>query len=174
MPERADAPSRRPADDPSASLLTRLRSIRRGPAVMGAPLVLTSLAYATSVAGYKWHLHTKAERLRAEGVPVLADVSDRRDTTGRGGGTDTIQVGYRYEGVRYSERILCGSAGGCTEEPPAVLRVWVDPVHPEPAADATPAADASSAPRDHVPGLPGDLPFLVGADDTDTHLGAVG
>ncbi|MGC4781398.1 hypothetical protein ACLQ3A_07075 [Micromonospora zamorensis] len=131
MPDRADAPSRRPADDPSASLLTRLRSIRRGPAVMGALLLLTSLAYATSVAGYKWHLHTKAERLRAEGVPVLADVSDRRDTTGRGGGTDTIQVGYDYEGVRYSERILCGSAGGCTEEPPAVLRVWVDPVHPE-------------------------------------------
>ncbi|MGN9766237.1 hypothetical protein ACTMS2_13860 [Micromonospora sp. SD12] len=93
-------------------------------------LLLAGLAYAVATGAYKWHLHTKAERLRADGVPVRATVTDRRDTVGRGGGTDTVQVWYDYEGVRHSERILCGSAGGCLRDPPEVMTLWVDPERP--------------------------------------------
>ncbi|MGI5523654.1 hypothetical protein ACQEUX_22365 [Micromonospora sp. CA-259024] len=136
MPGRVDVPTNPPEGDdtaaiPPPSILARLRRARRSPVLLGVAVLLAGLTYATSIASYKWHLHTKAERLRAEGVQVQADVSARRDNSGRGGGTDTIRVGYDYEGVRYSERILCGSAGGCTEEPPTVMRVWVDPEHPE-------------------------------------------
>ncbi|MDO3702314.1 DUF3592 domain-containing protein [Micromonospora sp. C28SCA-DRY-2] len=100
------------------------------PAVLGLLVLLAGLGYASGVAGYKWHLHAKAERLHAEGVPVRATVTGRRDTVGRGGGTDTVRVSYEYAGVPYTERILCGSAGGCAEEPPAEMTLWVDPERP--------------------------------------------
>ncbi|MEV1330783.1 hypothetical protein AB0J20_14535 [Micromonospora costi] len=93
-------------------------------------VLLAGLSYATGIAGYKWHLHAKAERLRAEGVPVQAVVGRRRDTVGRGGGTDTVRVWYDHAGVAYSKRILCGSAGGCTEEPPRTMTLLVNRERP--------------------------------------------
>ncbi|MFC4021640.1 DUF3592 domain-containing protein [Micromonospora sp. GCM10011542] len=117
--------------DHPGPLRARLRAARWRPAALGVLVLVAGLAYATAIGSYKWHLHAKAERLRVEGVPVLADVTDRRNTVGRGGGTDTIRVGYDYQGVRYSRRILCGSAGGCFREPPETMTVRVDPAHPD-------------------------------------------
>ncbi|MCM0675733.1 DUF3592 domain-containing protein [Micromonospora phytophila] len=102
-----------------------------GGAVIGLVLLLAGSTYATATGAYRWHLHTKAERLRAEGVPVQASVTGRENTVGRGGGTDTIRVWYDVDGTQYTERILCGSAGGCTREPPEVMTLWVDPERPE-------------------------------------------
>ncbi|MEV4463116.1 DUF3592 domain-containing protein [Micromonospora echinofusca] len=124
--------TRRPARAPGRwrRLRSGLRGIRRGSAALGLVLLLAGLMNAVATGAYKWHLHAKAERLRADGVPVRATVTDRRDTVGRGGGTDTVQVWYDYEGVRHNERILCGSAGGCLRDPPEVMTLWVDPERP--------------------------------------------
>ncbi|MGR6321885.1 hypothetical protein Q2K19_16255 [Micromonospora soli] len=92
--------------------------------------MLAGLGWAGAVGATKWHLHAKAERLRAEGVPERATVGDRRNTVGRGGGTDTVQVWYTHGGSTYSTRIPCGSARGCMAEPPAEMTVWVDPARP--------------------------------------------
>ncbi|WP_434971393.1 hypothetical protein [Micromonospora peucetia] len=93
-------------------------------------LLIAGLTHAVSTGAYKWHLHAKAERLRADGVPVQATVTGRRNNVGRGGGTDTVRVWYEYGGVQHNERILCGSAGGCLHEPPEVMTLWVDPERP--------------------------------------------
>ncbi|MFC3501126.1 hypothetical protein ACFOOK_09150 [Micromonospora krabiensis] len=119
------------ADAGPAELRSRLRGVRWGPTLLGLAVLLAGLSYATAIAGYKWHLHSKAERLRAEGVRVQAVVGRREDTVGRGGGTDTVRVWYDHAGVAYSKRILCGSAGGCTEEPPPTMTLWVDPERPD-------------------------------------------
>ncbi|MEU4777795.1 DUF3592 domain-containing protein [Micromonospora sp. NPDC023633] len=111
-------------------LRSGLRGIHRGSAVLGLVLLFAGLTNAVATGAYKWHLHAKAERLRADGVPVQATVTDRRDNVGRGGGTDTVQVWYDYEGVQHNERILCGSAGGCLRDPPEVMTLWVDPERP--------------------------------------------
>lgn len=58
------------------------------------------LAWGLARGGYKWHLYSKSQRLRTEGVPVTAVVSGRQNTVGRGGGTDTIQVTYEYRGTQ--------------------------------------------------------------------------
>ncbi|MFV2111915.1 DUF3592 domain-containing protein [Micromonospora sp. LOL_025] len=127
-PEPAAGPGRVPGR--WRRLRSGLRGVHRGSAALGLVLLLAGLTYAVAIGAYKWHLHAKAERLRTDGVPVRATVSDRRDTVGRGGGTDTVQVWYEYGGVQHNERILCGSAGGCTEEPPEEMMLWVDPERP--------------------------------------------
>ncbi|MEU6075520.1 DUF3592 domain-containing protein [Micromonospora sp. NPDC047074] len=111
-------------------LRSRLRGVDRRSAAIGLVLLLAGLTYAVAIGAYKWHLHAKAERLRADGVPVRATVTDRHNTVGRGGGTDTVRVWYEYGGVQHNERILCGSAGGCSEEPPEEMMLWVDPERP--------------------------------------------
>ncbi|MCX4389696.1 DUF3592 domain-containing protein [Micromonospora peucetia] len=127
-PPGAERPERAPGR--WRKLRSGLHNIHRGSAALGLVLLLAGLTYAVAIGAYKWHLHAKAERLRADGVPVQATVTDRRDNVGRGGGTDTVQVWYDYEGVQHNERILCGSAGGCVHEPPEVMMLWVDPERP--------------------------------------------
>ncbi|MFG3696738.1 DUF3592 domain-containing protein [Micromonospora sp. NPDC047620] len=112
------------------NLRSRLRGLHRRTAVIGLVLLVAGLTNAVATGAYKWHLHAKAERLRADGVPVRATVTDRRDNVGRGGGTDTVRVWYVYEGVQHNRRIRCGSAGGCLHEPPEVMTLWVDPERP--------------------------------------------
>lgn len=99
--------------------------------VMGLVALLGGLALAITSAVYKWHLSEKADRLRAEGVPVTASVSNFYNASGRGGGADTIDVHYSYGGANYQARILCGGLTGCHETPAPEMTVWVDPVDPE-------------------------------------------
>ncbi|MFK3978863.1 DUF3592 domain-containing protein [Micromonospora sp. NPDC050397] len=103
---------------------------RRHAAIIGLVAVVFGLTWAGITGGYKWHLSSKAERLRAEGVPVNAVVTERRDTTGRGGGTDTVQVHYTYRGEPYSKRILCAGSFGCDRTPPREVVLRVDPAKP--------------------------------------------
>lgn len=99
-------------------------------AVLGLVVLVLGLGLAGVTGGYKWYLASKAERLRAEGVPVLAQVLERRNTIGRGGGLDTITVSYIYEGTTYTKRILCDGPSGCDRNPPREIYVRVDPAKP--------------------------------------------
>ncbi|WP_326559523.1 DUF3592 domain-containing protein [Micromonospora sp. NBC_01796] len=98
---------------------------------MSAVVLLLGLGLAITTGSYKWHLAQKSERLRAEGIPVAATLSDRRDTMGRGGGTDTVKVTYLYQGELYTKRILCAGQTGCHRDPVRESTVWVDPDRPE-------------------------------------------
>jgi hypothetical protein len=98
--------------------------------VIGAVMLLGGLALAIGSAGYMWQLAEKADRLRAEGVPVAASVSGFYNASGRGGGVDTIDVAYHYQGEYYQARIKCGGLTGCHSTPSAQTTVWIDPADP--------------------------------------------
>ncbi|GAB3139071.1 hypothetical protein GCM10027290_07560 [Micromonospora sonneratiae] len=106
------------------------RQDRTWAVVRGLVVLVLGLALAAVTGGYKWHLARKAERLRAEGVPVVAQVLERRNSMGRGGGRDTIVVSYAYAGTTYTKRILCDGPSGCDRNPPPEIVVRVDPVKP--------------------------------------------
>ncbi|SBT52833.1 DUF3592 domain-containing protein [Micromonospora auratinigra] len=112
---------------------------------MGVVFLLGGLSLAVASAGYMWRVSEKADRLRAEGVPVQAVVSDFYDGSGRGSGPDTITVTYEYEGSHYQQRILCAGATGCHRDPPAEMTVWVDPSSPAQFVAANGNTDDSAA-----------------------------
>ena len=130
------------ASDESEHLMARRRSRNVEPppwshrqrlttAGISLLFLLPGLMFVIGTATTKWRLSEKADRLRADGVYVVASVSDRRDNGSRGGATDTIRVSYIYQGVPYSERILCGGPTGCFEAPGPQMAIWVDPASPE-------------------------------------------
>ena len=91
--------------------------------------LLPGLVFTVGTTTTKLRLSEKADRLRANGVPVIALVSDRRNTTGRGGGADTITVTYNYQGMPYGARILCGRSGGCFNSLGQQMTIWVNPAN---------------------------------------------
>ena len=104
------------------------RRISWGSALGGLLLVLAGLGWAAAVGATKWHLHAKADRLRAEGIPERATVGDEKH---RGLRIRTIQVWYTHRGSTYSAWIPCAGPGGCVDKPPTEMTVWVDPARPE-------------------------------------------
>ncbi|HTJ36775.1 MAG TPA: DUF3592 domain-containing protein [Dactylosporangium sp.] len=73
----------------------------------------------------------KAERLRATGVPVDASITSWSTRQRSSAAADYINLTYTYNGVRYSSQTRCGGSGGCAEPPEPMLRIWVDPRHPD-------------------------------------------
>ncbi|GAB3157225.1 hypothetical protein GCM10027290_57390 [Micromonospora sonneratiae] len=130
-------------------------------AVLGSVFLVSGLGWAIACGAYKWHLATKTDRLRAEGVPVTASVWDRRNNMGRGGGTDTIEVYYMYGGNQYHARILCGGPTGCRSEPPKEMILRVDPARPDEFLASNGNTDDSVAIFNAWGGIPFGL--LVGA-----------
>ncbi|MEU5783862.1 DUF3592 domain-containing protein [Micromonospora lupini] len=94
-------------------------------------MLLPGLGLAVGAAAYRWHVSLEADRLRADGVPVTAQVSDRAGGHGRGSGIDRIEVSYLYEQRSYSTWIPCAGGTGCHRTPGPTMDVWVDPAAPE-------------------------------------------
>lgn len=106
------------------------RRIRLQVIAMGAVFLLGGLGLAIASTGYKWRLSQKADRLRVDGVPVTAVLSDSYVGSGRGSGPDAVTVTYTYKGVQYRSRIRCGADIGCNGQSTAETTVWVDPATP--------------------------------------------
>ncbi|MEV4535745.1 hypothetical protein AB0J82_18155 [Asanoa sp. NPDC049518] len=98
---------------------------------MASALLLGGLALAVGSVVYRWQLSERAERLRSDGVPVTATISDRAGGGGRGSGIDRIEVYYMYESAQYHEWIPCAGLTGCRSTPQPEMTVWVDPGEPE-------------------------------------------
>ncbi|WCN80432.1 DUF3592 domain-containing protein [Micromonospora sp. LH3U1] len=98
---------------------------------MGLAMLLPGLGLAGGALAYRWHVSSEADRLRSDGVPVTANVSDRAGGSGRGSGIDRIEVSYLYESKQYSTWIPCAGGTGCRKTPGPKMAVWVDPAAPE-------------------------------------------
>ncbi|MET8911668.1 DUF3592 domain-containing protein [Micromonospora sp. NPDC004551] len=92
--------------------------------LLGAALVVGSILC-------RWQLSERADRLRSEGVPVTATVTDRAGGGGRGSGIDRIEIYYMYGPAQYHTWIPCAGVTGCHSTPEPELTVWVDPAEPE-------------------------------------------
>ncbi|MFJ6165734.1 DUF3592 domain-containing protein [Micromonospora orduensis] len=99
--------------------------------LVGLAMLLPGLGLAGGALAYRWHVSSEADRLRADGVPVTAHVSDRAGGGGRGSGADRIEVSYRYGSKQYSTWIPCAGGTGCHRSPGPTMAVWVDPAAPE-------------------------------------------
>ncbi|GAB2922206.1 hypothetical protein GCM10027280_06780 [Micromonospora polyrhachis] len=115
----------------SARAAEGIRQDRIWASVLALIVLVLGLVLAGVTGGYRWYQASKAERLRADGVPVVAQVLERRNTMGRGGGRDTIVVSYAYQGTTYTKRILCAGPNGCDRNPPPEIFVRIDPAKPE-------------------------------------------
>ncbi|WP_328419623.1 DUF3592 domain-containing protein [Micromonospora sp. NBC_00389] len=98
--------------------------------LMGLVSLLAGLGLAGGALAYRWHVSAEADRLRSDGVPVTAYVSDRAGGSGRGSGIDRIEVSYLYESRQYSTWIPCAGVTGCHKTPGPRMAVWVDPTDP--------------------------------------------
>jgi hypothetical protein len=98
---------------------------------MALAFLLVGLALAVGSVLYRWQLSERADRLRSEGVPVTATVSDRAGGGGRGSGIDRIEIYYMYGPAQYHTWIPCAGLTGCRSTPKPELTVWVDPAEPE-------------------------------------------
>ncbi|GAA1541251.1 hypothetical protein GCM10009827_070850 [Dactylosporangium maewongense] len=94
-------------------------------------LLIAGLALAAGTPVLLSWNHDKAERLRATGVPVDASVTGWSTQQRSTAAADYIRLAYTYNGVRYSAQTRCGGSGGCAEPPGPMLRIWVDPQHPD-------------------------------------------
>ncbi|MEW2332569.1 DUF3592 domain-containing protein [Micromonospora chersina] len=112
---------------------------------MGLVFFLGGLSLAGAAAVHMWRVSEKADRLRAEGVPVTAAVSNFYDGWGRNSGPDGLIVTYEFQGGSYQEHIRCGGGTGCHREPPAEMTLWVDPARPEEFVAANGDTDDSAA-----------------------------
>ncbi|MCO1599140.1 hypothetical protein M8C17_28690 [Micromonospora sp. RHAY321] len=65
--------------------------------VTGLVALVAGLGLAGGAVAYRWHVSSEADRLRADGVPVTAYVSDRAGGGGRGSGIDRIELSYLYK-----------------------------------------------------------------------------
>ncbi|MFY1617326.1 hypothetical protein [Micromonospora sp. WMMD736] len=99
--------------------------------LIALPMLLGGLGLAIGAGVYRWHVSSEAARLRADGVPVTAYVSDRAGGHGRGSGIDRIEVSYLYESRSYSTWIPCAGGTGCHRTPGPTMDVWVDPAAPD-------------------------------------------
>jgi hypothetical protein len=99
---------------------------------IGTVFIVGGLTQVVASTVYMWQQSEKADRLRAEGVPVTAAVSGfASGGSGRGSGPDTVTVTYTYEGETYQTRIRCGGWTGCANEPDPETTVWADPDKPD-------------------------------------------
>lgn len=128
---------------------------------MGLVFLLGGVSVAVASAVHMSRLSGKADRLRAEGVPVVAAVSGFYDGSGRGSGPDTINVTYAYQGGYYQKRILCGGWTGCHRDPPAEMTVWVDPARPQEFVAANGNTDDSASWLNHWSRIVGGALFAV-------------
>jgi hypothetical protein len=108
----------------------RDRRIRLQVIAIGTVFLVGGIGLAIASARHMWQESAKAERLRAEGVPVVATVSDSYVGSGRGSGPDSVGVIYMYEGAQYRSRIRCGDGVGCEGVAIAKTTVWIDPASP--------------------------------------------
>ncbi|MET8911667.1 MULTISPECIES: DUF3592 domain-containing protein [Micromonospora] len=112
---------------------------------MGLVFFLGGLSLAVASAVYMTRVSAKADRLRADGVPVTATVSHFYNGWGRNSGPDGLIVTYEYQGGYYQDRIRCGGGTGCQREPPVEMTVWVDPARPQEFVAANGDTDDSAA-----------------------------
>ncbi|MCW6010830.1 DUF3592 domain-containing protein [Micromonospora sp. CPCC 205371] len=129
VPERGGAEMARKRGEP-ATPSPQNRRIRLQVIVMGALFLLGGLGLLVASVGYMWQLSEKGDRLRVDGVPVVATLSDSYVGSGRGSGADAVTVTYNYEGKQYQSRIRCGDGVGCEGQNTAETTVWVDPAKP--------------------------------------------
>lgn len=99
--------------------------------VIGTVFIVGGLAQVVASTVFMWQQAEKADRLRAEGVPVTAAVSGFvSGGSGRGSGPDVMTVTYTFEGNTFQTRIRCGGWTGCANPPDPEMTVWVDPAEP--------------------------------------------
>lgn len=98
---------------------------------MASVFLLLGVALVVGSISYRWQLSERADRLRSEGVPVTATVTDRAGGGGRGSGIDRIEIYYMYGPVQYHTWIPCAGVTGCHSIPKPEMTVWVDPAEPE-------------------------------------------
>lgn len=128
---------------------------------MAVVLLLAGLGLAVGTPILLSWNHSKAERLRATGVPVDAAITGSSAKQRSRASADYIDLTYTYGGVRHSSQTRCGGSGGCTEPPGPTLRIWVDPQHP----DEFVTADGNTDDADLATGylfLPAGLLTLLG------------
>lgn len=99
--------------------------------LLASVFLLLGLALVVGSVLYRWQLSERADRLRSEGVPVTATVTDRAGGGGRGSGIDRIEIYYMYGPAQYHTWIPCAGITGCHSTPKPEMTVWVDPAEPE-------------------------------------------
>jgi hypothetical protein len=98
---------------------------------LGVVMLVAGLALTAGTPILLSRDHAKAERLRATGVPVEATITGWSSKQRSHAAADYIDLTYMYDGVERPAQTRCGGADGCAEPPGPMLRIWVDPHHPD-------------------------------------------